>query len=243
VGENTKGVGFFFVQAALYERWAALMDRDALILYLLHARGYNSRYSGSLYGAKGARLDGDLSAKRYREAKDKLGALGIAFTHGDRRPMTYLPNLHYPCTSRPLPLGKIEAEDGHAYQRLRDDDLILMPWPLVDGDRSVPEARLGSLECKESMILLLWCYQFAASDGYVLSHRLWLPNAGEMTLTASEAVFQATGLSEEEVRRAGAELLGTGLIYIDGTDSKERGIVRLYYPMDLTDQQPETDLE
>lgn len=244
--------GFFYTQALLHTKWAQELTRDELVLYLLHCRGYDPKKAGSLFGAKGARIRGGMSFKPFLDAQANLEALGlIRLTGTFSRPITHIADLRRPLAkSRPaLDIASPDTADQHKYEWLsKEDDLILMPWRLVDGDRYRPEARLLALQAKEAVMLLLWCYHNAESDGYLASDRVWLPALGEMHIAFSERAAADLGFDVAELQAAGTELLKSGLVVPTCADAHGRVVLHLYHPLDVPDtadvegKEPDSDL-
>lgn len=230
--EQVQSPTFFFAQMQLLtgERGQSL-DREELLVYALHCRGYSEGGNDgfcSTMGAQAARKRLGITEKPFLNAQKMLAQfyrLTLELPRPDRRfPRTCIADVRHPYAQGTVATTKPFDHDGHRYSSLPGDELVKLPWSLIDGldDGSVP--RLSELETKEAIRLLLAMYEKAGLDGLMPVREVWIEDG---RLCVSKGTLERLGLGALAIDTLDAviqELLDSGLVLPAGVRRAGRAV-------------------
>lgn len=224
---------FFYVVSELMRAALSLaMTRDELMLYLLHCRGYSPSDRASSMGEKAARDRLWMTKGRWKTATESLVSRGLIL----QMPVA---NRCYPktvigCPLRPFPptttvdQDRPSLWDAHYYGTVRTEELIKMPWRLIDGHDGT-EPVLCEVETVEGIVVAMALYLVASGDGLIPNGLAHLGAAMEVQHRLGPIVV---GLDKESIALAISELVDVGIIFPSCEDTRGRQVLRLCHPLE-----------
>ena len=138
------------------------------------------------------------------------------------------------CPTHPFgPLARPQQDspkdwDLHRYETVRAEELIKMPWRLIDGLDGM-EPVLCELRTRGALIVLMTLYLVASGDGLIPNGLAHLTKGLEVEHRLGSQVAE---LSDSEIASAIGEILDVGLVYPACEDTRGRQVLRLFHPLE-----------
>ncbi len=226
---------FFRVPSALLRATLTLdLTRDELLLYLLHCRGYNPKHRASMMGENAAHDRLWMPKKRWQKASGGLATKGLLMplpTANARFPKTAVgsPLSPYPMGAT-AELDRPSLWDRQQYEMMKDEELIKMPWRLIDGASDATEPVLCEIGSVAGLRVVLSLYLAGRGDGLVPPIYAWMNDDQSLEHRLSnidmsmDRVDTPDGLSE---------VINTGLVYPNTQTSRGRFVLWLFHPLEV----------
>lgn len=246
--DGSRGVNkarFFFAESTVLRLFRqAGWTRDDLLLYLLHCRGYSTRHRGSLMGEQAARLRIGLTKSPWAAAQRRLEASGLVLTvtdPGSKRPLTRIASSARLYGMKLRAGNPKDVPDGHRYEDHATEDLVKLPWSLID--QSIDGApTIADLETVDEVLSLLSLYSLCGERGVVSTLFAWLQRDGDQyELGLRDGVDELFLVDRRTILDCGNSLLDSCLLRADAEGHgrmRGRWILQLWHSLEPRSSSP-----